>query len=300
MIITESEWAAAESGGLHIRVTTEPDLPKPPNYDDVPVIRIQPQSPGLPSLSSHPELQNRCISQPGAGHRRRLERRRCASASNLALDMDGKTEPMVARNGQAVLYNYLQKRHFVPFICVFTQLSFNSMILSGRDDATPYYHISVHLNCFIPSLHVTTICRGKTSEGEPVASFEMGIAAKKSTVTRDGREKLMDVVLSRSGSKSEPIWVWKWHSDPSLHLSWHCDSPVRYCYLSSQKHTSSATLLASYTPVAMSPRADGLPSPLPSLKLFPEGQRLFDDIVISALILERKRLTPQDTRILFN
>ncbi|KZT07049.1 uncharacterized protein LAESUDRAFT_725396 [Laetiporus sulphureus 93-53] len=155
------------------------------------------------------------------------------------------------------------------------------------------------MNCFIPTSHITTIRRGGSPYGEVVGSFEMGIATKKSAVTMAGRERLMDVVLNKAGNKANRVWQWKWHNNRELHLSWHCDSPVKYCYLAAQAGTPNASLLASFTPQPLAPRADGLPSPPSSLKVFPDGQWLFDDIVISTLILERKRLTP-DPRRLFN
>jgi hypothetical protein len=51
-------------------------------------------------------------------------------------------------------------------------------------------------------------------------------------------------------------------------------------------------MLATFTPPPLTPRADGRPSPAATLKVYPEGQRLFDHIIISSLILERRRLMP--------
>jgi len=175
----------------------------------------------------------------------------------------------------------------------FNTISFNSMVLQLQDDPEPHYNISVHLNCFIPSSVITVLRRGATEDGEVLGSFEMGISQRKSTVTVNGVEKFTGTVLVKSGTKSDrAVWQWRWHSDEDLHLSWHCDSPVKYCYLHSQVGKPNATLLASFTTIPLAPRADGKPSPPPSLKVFADGHRLVDHIIISALVIERQRLMP--------
>ncbi|KAI0918337.1 hypothetical protein AcV5_002348 [Taiwanofungus camphoratus] len=276
MIVPEAEWDA-NANGVQIHVTPGPSPPEPPSYDDA----IDPSFTRLPETHS---------SDPGSLSN-------SEGSSNARVYSNGQatgSSPAIVDNGQVYLF---PPRHFGPVIYIFSQETFHSMVLCARGESTPDYYISVAMNCFIPSSYITTIQRGGSRDGELVGSFEMGISTRKNTVTVDGREKLMDLVLCHAGSKSNVrslgrVWQWRWHNDDSLHLSWHSDSPVRYCYLSSQTGTPNATLLASYTPVPLSPRADGQPSPPASLKLFPEGRRLFDDILISALIIERKRLTP--------
>lgn len=79
-----------------------------------------------------------------------------------------------------------------------------------------------------------------------------------------------------------------------------CQSPLslsrilydRKCYLGTKSIGNGATMVAAFTPPPLTPRADGRPSPAATLKVYPEGNRLFDHILISALILERRRLTP--------
>ncbi|KAH9926854.1 hypothetical protein B0H21DRAFT_763903 [Amylocystis lapponica] len=193
-------------------------------------------------------------------------------------------------NGE--VYFLPPKQQFAPVIYHFAQHTFNSMLLASRDSATPLYHISVHMNCFVPTSYITIICRGGTPDGEPVASFEMGLSTAKSTVTLAGCTRCTDVVLAKIGSKARRIYEWQWPADKQHHISWLCSSPVKYCYLSTQVGTPNASLLASFTPQALSPRADGAPAPPPALKLFPDGAPLADHIVLSALILERQRLSP--------
>lgn len=62
-----------------------------------------------------------------------------------------------------------------PIRYSFSQLSFNSMILvppADSPDTRPLYHVSVHLNCFMPFSYITTIRRGATEIGDHVADFE--------------------------------------------------------------------------------------------------------------------------------
>ncbi|KAL6302443.1 hypothetical protein BKA93DRAFT_393865 [Sparassis latifolia] len=77
-------------------------------------------------------------------------------------------------------------RHFNPVVYTFAQNSFNSMMLSADPQQSPLcYHVSVQMNCFIPSSYITTVRRGNSEDGEMVGSFEMGISQKRSTVTID-------------------------------------------------------------------------------------------------------------------
>lgn len=57
----------------------------------------------------------------------------------------------------------------------FSPQSFNSMLLLPPPEAQntrPIYHISVAMNCFIPSSYVTTLRRGASEYGDCVAEFE--------------------------------------------------------------------------------------------------------------------------------
>jgi hypothetical protein len=62
-----------------------------------------------------------------------------------------------------------------PIKYTFSPQSFNTMLLvppPDVQDTRPLYHISVALNCFIPSSFVTTIRRGASEYGEYVGEFE--------------------------------------------------------------------------------------------------------------------------------
>jgi len=53
-----------------------------------------------------------------------------------------------------------------------------------------------------------------------------------------------------------------------------------------------ANLLAKFTPRSSHPRRQGMPIELPRLEVSPDGHDYFDDILLSALIIERLRTTP--------
>ncbi|CAL1698874.1 unnamed protein product [Somion occarium] len=178
-----------------------------------------------------------------------------------------------------------------PITYKFVTQSFNSMLLKYEPADLPLYHISTYMNCFIPSSYITVIRRGDSEAGDFVGQFEMGISVKKSTIMIGGKEKVTDAVLSKNQHKAVRTWLWRWHNDENTHLSWTYDSPVKYCYRRAKPGSPEPPLLASYTPPPLVPR-DGRPSPAPSLKVYPDGQPLFDHILVSALVIERKRLTP--------
>ncbi|OBZ65618.1 hypothetical protein A0H81_14425 [Grifola frondosa] len=229
----------------------------------------------------------------------RLESHQDAS-SRLSMVNDLVSSDSSSRHEESAVY--LLPPMMGPVVYSFVQQSFNSMILSGQHETSPYYHISVHTNCFIPSSYITVIRRGSNEDGDLIGSFEMGISEKKPTVKMGDRERVLDIVLFRAGSKSDRAWHWRWHSDIRQHLCWRYDSPVKYCYLRTQSGNPSGPILAAYTPPPLVPRADGFASPPASLKLYPEGQELFDHILVSALVIERKRLTPSAATLkqLFN
>jgi len=180
----------------------------------------------------------------------------------------------------------------ITYIFAPVEHSFNSMVVQSQNAMIPLYYIFVRMNCFIPSSHITTIRRGDTEYGEEVGHFEMGVSIRKPTVVINDTEKIVDTVLTRGGSRMARTWQWRFSSDQSKHLSWTFDSPIKYCYLGTKTIDDRATKLAAFTPPPLTPRADGRPSPTATLKVFPAGHRLFDHILISALILERRRLTP--------
>ncbi|RDX51673.1 hypothetical protein OH76DRAFT_262754 [Lentinus brumalis] len=186
-------------------------------------------------------------------------------------------------------------------VLAFRQLGFNVMIASSiagegegieRMRAGAQYHISVHMNCFCPSSFVTVVRRG-AADGELVGSFEMGISTQRATVNMYGVDKHLDTVLSREGKKAaDRIWQWNWGDVPQHSICWHRESPVRYCYFMGTDGRPNGPMAAAFTCSSSIVGPDGM-SPQPaSLKVYPHGLRALDHIVVSALLVERKRLTP--------
>ncbi|OCH85477.1 hypothetical protein OBBRIDRAFT_838924 [Obba rivulosa] len=290
MILKDSEMDAANA----IAVARKASTSGPPTRERLPSYSDSVDPPLTPELSCGSSATSSTVSSPG---------------SEVVLHPDhgvylSDAYAALARERQPISRKPSQQdtRAFGPVVYNFNNVSYHSMVLQLADDPEPHYHISVHLNCFIPSSYITVLRKGGSEEGEVLGSFEMGISQKKPTITINGVEKFMSTILVKSGTKSDrAVWQWRWHNDQDLHLSWHCDSPVKYCYLHSQAGTPNATLLASFTTIPLAPRADGKPAPPPSLKLFPDGHRLVDHIIISALIIERQRLmpTPKSQKSLF-
>jgi hypothetical protein len=75
------------------------------------------------------------------------------------------------------------------------------------------------------------------------------------------------------------------------------DKPLRQCVVDFQNQSPIAKF---YRPTGT--RQPSMPAPVPTLEVMPEGHERLDDILISLLISERKRLTPSsaDHKALFS
>ncbi|KAI0090099.1 hypothetical protein BDY19DRAFT_992336 [Irpex rosettiformis] len=276
MIILENEWDQA--AGVKGQEVKQEDESQPSASQQT-----------LPSYNESLDQQT----SAGSGSVASFSRASGASVRGGLLPESTPTSPLSVSTFSSSHHSVANSARTTPVIYLFLPVehAFNAMIVQSQDATIPLYHIFVRMNCFIPSSYITTVSRGDTEFGEEVGHFEMGISIRKPTVVFGGLEKIIDSVLVRGGSRGARTWQWKFSSDSSKHLSWTIDSPVKYCYLGT-KPLKDATMLATFTPPSLAPRADGRPSPPASLKVYPDGHRLFDHIVISALILERRRLTP--------
>ncbi|GLB35891.1 putative para-aminobenzoic acid synthetase [Lyophyllum shimeji] len=149
----------------------------------------------------------------------------------------------------------------------------NSMILApplDLENPGPSYCISVNMNCFTPSSYVTTI-RRDSWDGEFVGDFEMGLTTSK---------------------KSSSSWTWKTPElDKSVHLYWDDSAAAGVITCFSSKDRTTGNVLARFIPPAH-PRRHGRPAEMHRLEVSPQGHEYFDDILMSALIVERLRTTP--------
>ncbi|KAF9013096.1 hypothetical protein BDQ17DRAFT_1342725 [Cyathus striatus] len=176
----------------------------------------------------------------------------------------------------------------------FSQLSFNSMILLPPldfHDSRPLYHIEISMNCFIPSSFITTIKRG-SERGELIGDFEQGITNKKSTVFFLDTEYISTEIMI---GKVTYIWFPK---DLKRRLVWQLNPLNGYlqCYkypdISLMLKVSERVCLATYYPAPTLRRRSGGQVILPKIEVEPQGQEYFDGIIMSLLIMERKRLSP--------
>ncbi|KAF8877926.1 hypothetical protein BD779DRAFT_1475034, partial [Infundibulicybe gibba] len=119
---------------------------------------------------------------------------------------------------------------------------------------------------------------GGTEEGDFIGDFELGITSDHSTAKWMWRSQ-----------GSDPLLIWDFRSLPAT------------CRLGS----FSSITLAHFSPVRTM-RRPGHPVVLPYIEVHPAGQHLFDDILMSLLIIERKRRVPitrssaEESRGLFN
>lgn len=105
--------------------------------------------------------------------------------------------------------------------------------------------------------------------------------------------------------------MWTWHvNDPILGLLWDCIggrrewvvsvgfaacgvSITQFDYRQCYRGSNRGLVVAKFRSLR-SLRCPDLQPESKELEIYPEGHALFDGILISCLILERKRLTPDD------
>ncbi|CCM00633.1 uncharacterized protein FIBRA_02670 [Fibroporia radiculosa] len=174
-----------------------------------------------------------------------------------------------------------------PLIYSFVSWNSSSMMLVPPRTIDPgrgaIYFISVKLDLkpFAPLSYITSVHRGSDENGELVGEFELGITHTRATVTIGHYATRLKNVLQHDGRSSRKF-TWR-HG--SIDLRWNCSttlddgSPMCIC------SDSASHQLASFVP----PPLDASP-PLPeaTLTVFPDGHRLFDHILLSALVVERK------------
>ncbi|KAJ4485168.1 hypothetical protein C8R41DRAFT_442217 [Lentinula lateritia] len=166
----------------------------------------------------------------------------------------------------------------------------NAMLLrpaetGGREARHPYY-ISVTLNCFTPSSHITSI-RKYERQGELVGDFE--IAAKESknvsTVYFRGYENPIEEVLVPRLFRNQ--WTWK-PTETHFVLYWDDSAGGNSIACFKSKDKTNTNLLAKFIPRSHM-RKPGREIEYTKFEVTPAGHEVFDDILISALIIERLR-----------
>ncbi|THV07534.1 hypothetical protein K435DRAFT_847954 [Dendrothele bispora CBS 962.96] len=173
----------------------------------------------------------------------------------------------------------------------FTPLPHNSMRLAPEPPipgAQSPYHISVNLNCFTPSSYITSV-RKNNQDGDLVGDFEMGSSSSKipSTVCIRGNEHPMDDILVTSSRLFRNYWIWKTpESDKYLYWDDSAGGGVITCF--SAKDRTGAAFLAKFSPRSHL-RRQHRPTEYTKLEVTSQGHYMFEDILMSALIIERIR-----------
>ncbi|KAJ7225353.1 hypothetical protein GGX14DRAFT_420122 [Mycena pura] len=187
-------------------------------------------------------------------------------------------------------------RPSAPITYTFTPMPSNSMLLAPPPNISgsqkPYY-ITVSLNCFTPTSYITSV-RKQIWDGELVGDFEMGASrsGNPGTLCLRGNEYPIPDLLESQFNVFRTTWKWKVKSfalDKVLYWDDFHGGGVLTCYSSQDRDSSN--MLAKFTP-RTSLRRKGQPSESPNLLVTSDGHVLFDDILMSALIIERMRTAP--------
>ncbi|KAK7023854.1 hypothetical protein R3P38DRAFT_2954555 [Favolaschia claudopus] len=179
----------------------------------------------------------------------------------------------------------------------FSPQGFNTLLLlppSGFPDSRPQYHISVSMNCFNPFSFITTVHKGASDLSPHVGEFEMGISTIPGTVVMGQRQKAIKDVV-RTASSGRARWSWRFSDDSSRHLRWELvnfGTGIFNCFLASEPYPASIDLKIAQFKGAPSTQKGTDRTPPSMLRIYPQGQPLFDDILMSILIIERRRLQP--------
>ncbi|KAJ7207398.1 hypothetical protein B0H12DRAFT_1158868 [Mycena haematopus] len=170
------------------------------------------------------------------------------------------------------------------------------LLASPPDVADSYqrrYHITVSLNCFTPSSYITII-RKDSWDGELVGDFEIGANVRNpGTLCLRGNEFPISELLASQFKVFRTTWEWKVKGlgpdQPMMFWDDYGGGGVLSCYSSQDR--DSQNLLGKFTP-RTALRRKGQPFEHPKLLVTSVGHDLFDDILMSALVIERTRTAP--------
>ncbi|KAI0814805.1 hypothetical protein BC629DRAFT_813521 [Irpex lacteus] len=187
----------------------------------------------------------------------------------------------------------------VPCTCTFYELANATMVLCPPgevENQTPLYTFHVSPSCFQPMSFITTVKRGGPGSKQLIARFEMGMSRDPPTLLMDNIPyQLHDVFFEFRKVKSklkQDRWRWV-RGQYNLHWYYSSDFEAICHHDSDQAKTPLATLISAagaHTPGTLPPSGQ----PMTRLMVMTPNQALLDEIVVSALLVERKRLTPID------
>ncbi|KAF9482615.1 hypothetical protein BDN70DRAFT_918971 [Pholiota conissans] len=181
-------------------------------------------------------------------------------------------------------------------------ISNSSMLLIPPRDAVsqaPLYYIAVGHYPFLPTCLITSVTKGSDEHGPYVGGFKCVtmMSGQESTrfgsqtVTIRGREHLLWQIFTKEPKrKGAQTFRWKPFGSSSRVLVWTCTKwPQPGAFTCYSDNKDSRTKVAEFTTITelLRPAAS---SQQPTLMIMPSGHAHFDDILISALLLERQRL----------
>ncbi|KAF8166824.1 hypothetical protein BJ912DRAFT_1002044 [Pholiota molesta] len=158
-------------------------------------------------------------------------------------------------------------------------------------DKRPLYRVTVELdlNPFLPVSYVTKVMRCAGGASDLIGEFAFSLNQKRAVIRlADTATRLSNVIYSINSSPKHFNWVL------GTRLHWDCrkslddGSPLCICSLPGQPQQNGTIAqdiqIASFVP----PPIDASP-PLPeaTLTIFPHAQKFMDEIVVSALVVER-------------
>ncbi|KAF9650060.1 hypothetical protein BDM02DRAFT_1536491 [Thelephora ganbajun] len=150
--------------------------------------------------------------------------------------------------------------------------AFSMSLVTQGEPSNTAYNISVGVNVWMPSEHITLVRRHANPEGPALARLEMGISSASATVTVGDQTMLLSGLMSGIHSSSSYLM-----NDGRV-VKWKLRATAWEASLDNLP-------LATFSPNSR------------SLILQPRAHPDFDDIVISVLILMREHLTPKSTRV---
>ncbi|KAJ3829828.1 hypothetical protein EV361DRAFT_392567 [Lentinula raphanica] len=169
----------------------------------------------------------------------------------------------------------------------------NSMILhplatNEQDVIDHAYYISVNSNCFTPSSYITSIWKYGRHKNF-VGDFEIAAKNSKSvdTVFFRGMEHPIEEVLVTSSRLFYTQWTWK-PAESHFILYWDDSLGGNSIACFKSKDKTNSNLLAKFIPRTHM-RRPGREIEYTRLEVTPGGHELFEDVLISALIIERLR-----------
>ncbi|KAF7307052.1 hypothetical protein MIND_00498300 [Mycena indigotica] len=194
------------------------------------------------------------------------------------------------------------RRPSSSIVYTFEPLPSNCMLLSPPPKVTESqkpYHITVSMNCFTPTSYITSV-RKQSWDGEPVGDFELGATRSGSPGTiclRKNEYPIPDVLTELPSSRSSTHFKsWRWevrgiNRERPMILFWDDFHGGGVLTVYSTDDRNESNLLARFTP-RTALRRQGQPVDPPNLLVTPLGHDWYDDILLSALIIERMRTTP--------